>query len=253
VRFWRGDVAVRRSLLIGLGATGIVLVLLLKWVAPQLVLHQVVPLGTLTVVLTLLVLAVVIWQLVGVTRSWRKHYAGPGAGLDALCMRGAVLCYGCVIAFSLLDLSKFTLDPSIAWTPLWFRPHTEIRYDPLNDLHTIYVTGKIEFGLGRRLKGLLDTHPEITRLELNSPGGVISEARGVGLLVRERALDTIVVEQCFSACTLIYVSGRQRLLHDRAQLARAFATPHSEMWTPGHGQLIASGLVHHVISATKSK
>ena len=131
--------------------------------------------------------------------------------------------------------------------------------------------------------------PPITQLLLESSGGNIYEARGMARLVRMHGLDTHVETQCLSACTLVFVSGARRTaitnatfgFHayyldaeypqiwsnaaeeekkdielfalngvDQALTAKIYRANHSNLWTPPHEELIATGFLHNTVDTT---
>jgi hypothetical protein len=76
----------------------------------------------------------------------------------------------------------------------------------------IIVSGEFERGLANAFKDAIDAHPEVRQVELNSPGGLISESLAMAKEVSERRLDTLVREHCASACTDVFISGAKREL-----------------------------------------
>lgn len=80
------------------------------------------------------------------------------------------------------------------------------------DENTLEYIGPIVFGVTRRVRAVLDAHPDVTRLRLTSPGGRVVEARDLGEAVAERRLSTVAVGNCASACTVVFMAGRDRLL-----------------------------------------
>jgi len=154
----------------------------------------------------------------------------------------------------------------------------------------VRLEGRIDFGVTHGLQRLLERHPSIRRLALDSVGGRVAEARGLVRLVEDFDLTTMVVGECSSACTLVFIGGARRLLApgarlgfhrygqhsplighfldpaaeqerdmrlfrrhgiDEAFLARIAATPHSEMWFPTTPELLAAGIAEGV-TATAS-
>ncbi|MFV8816678.1 hypothetical protein [Haliea sp. E17] len=67
---------------------------------------------------------------------------------------------------------------------------------------------------------------ETPYLELDSPGGLISEAMKIGEFVAQRKMPTSVhhAERCFSACVLIYAAGWQRIPGGKIGIHRPFST-----------------------------
>ncbi|MDP4025309.1 hypothetical protein Q8W71_22005 [Methylobacterium sp. NEAU 140] len=76
----------------------------------------------------------------------------------------------------------------------------------------IRVAGDLSEGVAARVAALLSAHPGVGRLHLTSDGGLVAEAEALGALVTARGLATYVPDACASACTLVFVRGRERYL-----------------------------------------
>jgi len=55
-------------------------------------------------------------------------------------------------------------------------------------------------------------------IHLNSLGGRISEAQRIGDIVKSRGLSTYVPYRCMSACTIVFLSGRERLISSESKI-----------------------------------
>ncbi len=149
----------------------------------------------------------------------------------------------------------------------------------------VTVSGDIDFGITRDMTRMLESHARIGAVSLDSPGGLVSEARGLAKLITRRKLATYVAGTCSSSCTQVYISGERRFLgpearlgfhsyrldspysaifmdpaaeqrndlalfHDRqvdpAFLERILDTPHDAIWFPSHDELLDSGIAHEV-------
>jgi hypothetical protein len=86
------------------------------------------------------------------------------------------------------------------------------------DGETVYIVGAIMDDAFLRFDALLQTAPKVKRVYLASPGGLTIEGRLIAALVRKRQLDTYVEHYCASACTQVFVSGRERVLGPEAEL-----------------------------------
>jgi hypothetical protein len=82
----------------------------------------------------------------------------------------------------------------------------------------IRISGEVRPGLSDALNDVLEATPGVERLELESPGGSVSEGLALADLVDKYSLDTAVKTYCASACTMVFVAGRERLLHSGAKL-----------------------------------
>lgn len=79
-------------------------------------------------------------------------------------------------------------------------------------------TGLVDFGLTAALRALMAAHPEVKRIALASQGGYIAEARGAVRVLREEGFSTHVVEDCASACALIFAAGKARTIAPEARI-----------------------------------
>jgi len=93
---------------------------------------------------------------------------------------------------------------------------------------SVRISGEIQSGLGDALEDLLQAYPGIKRLELESPGGHVNEGLALATLVEKYSLDTAVKTHCDSACTLVFVAGRERILESEAELG--FHRCRSTLW-----------------------
>lgn len=79
------------------------------------------------------------------------------------------------------------------------------------EARALYV-GDIFYGSVEALREVLDAHPRIQLLGLNSAGGNIKVGKELFFLIRERGLSTFAWQQCSSACTLAFMGGRERFV-----------------------------------------
>ena len=144
---------------------------------------------------------------------------------------------------------------------------------------TLELSGPIVFGVTRRVREVLDAHPAIATVRLTSPGGRVVEARDLSALIAERGLTTVAVGNCASACTVLFMAGRDRLLAPTTTLGfhryrspdpeqkeaeanmaidrryfstrgipewfieRAFTTPNGGMWRPSLDEMKVANVV----------
>jgi hypothetical protein len=78
------------------------------------------------------------------------------------------------------------------------------------ELNRIVATGSIGRGSAAELERVVRQHPELRLLELDSPGGFVSEKLRMIELVEQRGLDTLVLGRCISACTGVFLAGQRR-------------------------------------------
>jgi hypothetical protein len=124
---------------------------------------------------------------------------------------------------------------------------------------------------------------KLRRVTLNSTGGNIFAARGFHRLITERSLDTHVTTHCFSACTIVFIAGKNRTAESTARfgfhayayyhnhtgqqvdlaaeqskdiarfkriqtpysfITQIYATPADEMWHPTHAELYRANILN---------
>ncbi len=149
----------------------------------------------------------------------------------------------------------------------------------------VLLTGSFELGLTKKLKALLQEHPNVKGIVLSSPGGNIYEGRGVAKLMMQHRLDSYVFESCYSACTTAFITGTTRTLGPNGRLGfhsyrveadyqvpfadtvreqtydrklyesqkikdeflnKVFESPPSELWFPSTKELLEAGVVHRI-------
>ena len=157
------------------------------------------------------------------------------------------------------------------------RPLLAARHFLLSPIETlspteIRVSGRIGRTLHMRLTQYLRENPEVQVIHLDSPGGRMDVAEDMAADLREWQLTTYTSETCASACTLLFLAGRQRILGPEGQIGfhrptggprylkqvaatyagyglpaafveKALDTPNSEMWYPNVEELIEARVV----------
>jgi hypothetical protein len=144
---------------------------------------------------------------------------------------------------------------------------------------TIIISGDIERGSAERFKILLDAVPSVKNVALVSSGGDLDEATEMYQAIKTRGLDTYVDQYCMSACTMVFLGGRDRSATPQAKIGfhkpylmadkplpdaaveaemrrfydeanvrpsftdKSMSTPSSEMWYPSFDELLASNVV----------
>ena len=172
-------------------------------------------------ILALLYVALMLRALLSVNQRSRLSTASYGASGNVAMANLAILLTALYLPVTFLDLASGRTgdahipapsDTSTVTTNS--NPDLHIDSDSIKPATQVMLTGEIGNGASSRLATLLNnresTDSPIRHLVLNSDGGNIFEARGIAKLVREHQLDTHVVADCLSACTLIFVSGNRR-------------------------------------------
>jgi hypothetical protein len=79
-------------------------------------------------------------------------------------------------------------------------------------------SGGISFGTAKEFQTMLDAMDNVSTVRINSIGGRIAEAQKISDMIRARGLSTYVTNECVSACTIVFLGGKQRFLYETAKL-----------------------------------
>ena len=280
IAHWRGAFSLGRACWINFIAPRAVIYLALS----ALLLVEFIPLPAFLALLCADI-AVLAWQVVGVIRAGEAHMIGSGAMAPVWGSYLLILWVLFACGAQWLGLYQRTIP----------KPHEEMFATKMERLHAstydlllsqdgtvLLLKGDIAPGATKVVRKLLDDKPSIALLVLDSTGGNIYEARGVARYVREHGLDTHIDGECSSACTIIFISGRNRTMAQEARLGfhqyrlnmtaviplvdvaeeqerdralferqavsrefldRIFLSPHNEIWYPGRDELLAAGVL----------
>jgi len=220
------------------------------------------------------------WQVVGVIRACERRI---GARVDrtwAVAAQGVVvvsIAATLVAAFSsyqnvLAYRSSLRAAAAVA-------PEYSLEFIAGGEL--LHLRGPLEAGITRRVERLLEAHPQVRGIVLDSGGGQIYEGRGLARLIRERAMATYSLRECASSCATAFIAGRRRALGAGAKLGfhqyknyavlpavdieeeqatdialfraqgvsaeflqKIFSQPPERMWWPPERELREAGVVH---------
>ena len=231
------------------------------------------------------IVAVSVWQWVGVWRSANRYVAQRALKLRKAPWAG-VAKFMAVIAFLQLGASLIsTAAPQITeMSRIAFLDDPDIPQYSLRVMRNgteAEITGGIKYGLAADFAKVLRASRQIRVVHLNSIGGRIGEGEALYDVIRGNHLITYVSEKCLSACTLAFSAGRERVLGHGAVLgfhrgsfagedlrdspelkgqrriftaagfaapfiARALATPSADMWKPAETELLSAGVITRV-------
>lgn len=284
---WRGELSLRRTLFAGGGLvlilTALVVAVLVRFNDPDhydggFLLRQ----GAVAAML-LGWAAAWGWWTVGLMRcALRRQRQGGG-------FAGSLLAY-CTAASMLLGAGGTALAMSGEWLlGLWAtitfgETAAEVVHEPGRG--RIVLRGPIGFGSYEALQRALLAQPRLDLLQLESPGGFLIEGLAMARLVERRHLDTLSLDECHSACTLMFTAGNRRWLgpnvemgfhrsrtpgrdseprwndydhrvanHYRARglaadfVQQAMDTPGQDIWLPPHARMLDAGVATGVWSA----
>jgi hypothetical protein len=227
----------------------------------------------------LLLMLVALAVLPGIWRRTRpdalgRNGWGPGglralAGLCALALP--------VTLISTVLNSRAVLRIAIGADPMG-RPQIQL----LPGGREVEIRGPLAAGTAARLQRVLQSHPGVRFVHLNSPGGWVTEGERLARVIHARRLGTYTATGCYSACVLAFAAGRPRVLNPLARLglhstsgadadpliatlgnklyqqvllrygvsaslvAWSTSTPAEDLWMPDPQQLIAGHLIDRV-------
>lgn len=74
------------------------------------------------------------------------------------------------------------------------------------------VMGDVEPGFADKLRSALAENSKVTTIALGSGGGSVGEALNAGYLIRAKGLKTTLWNNCYSACTIVFIGGTERTI-----------------------------------------
>lgn len=173
--------------------------------------------GLLLLIYYAVVMVVSVWQIVGVMRSAFAHSSRGGRPFWA------------VMAMLGVGLGAFRLATSfvVDGLPLIQEGVNMIRGEDgipayslrlMRDDTELELAGGMPMGTTAAVREMLDAHPAIALVHLNSSGGRITEANKLARLIAERKLNTYTRTQCVSACTIAFLAGQERYLGEQGRI-----------------------------------
>jgi len=236
------------------------------------------------------ILAISMWQTVGVWRSANRHIEqrallnkkSPWARLAKLAVvLGVLRLVGTFLTTGwpqLLEMGRMSFldDPDI--------PSYSIRV--MRNGTEAEIAGGFKYGLTDDFSKILDASRQIKVVHLDSLGGRIGEAEKLNRLIRGKTLDTYVSANCMSACTIAFAGGAHRVIRkgailgfhapsfprmsqndlaeeikdqkeiflaagfDKKFVDQALSTPSTELWKPTAGVLLQAKVITSVSDGT---
>jgi hypothetical protein len=158
---------------------------------------------------------VLLWQTVGIWRSasaYQKTKSFWGAAAKFVLVVGVLRTIG---EFSLYGFPRIQDAYEILAGDERVGQHS---FRVLRDGQELEFSGGITFGTAKEFEQFLDAMAGLRLVHLRSLGGRISEAQRIGDLIRKHNLDTYVPYECMSACTIIFLSGHERLITAKSRI-----------------------------------
>ena len=193
----------------------------------------------------------------------------PGLGLKSLLLAAYLLITVALIGFMAFELwrqtrgrqrwgAALTALAMLALNPYEFvwrdgllltdlRQVEQINLDPADYQVRVQGTdlvlnGTVSIGMWQQVRRTLAENPNIRQVRLASPGGQVSPAIAMADQFRALGLSTYTNSRCFSACTLLFLSGQERTLGPYAQLGF-----HAAYRLDAGGNRIASGSINRAL------
>ncbi len=219
VRHWRGELSLGVSYWINGG--------ILAGIAPMAVILMLEPLtkqsGSLraisAVILSVLAFSVIawFWSIVGIWRSANHHVDRGGKSGWATTAKVMVV----IGILGMAGQLATTIGPQVreyALIAIGRDPVGEFTVQVATNGQSVIVVGTLREGSAARIQKIVDAAPGATSLVLNSNGGRLLEAQQLARMVRQRHLDTYVEDQCVSACTYVFLAGKERAATPSARI-----------------------------------
>ncbi len=234
------------------------------------------------------VFAIAVWQSVGVWRCAVRYAAAHPPGRDDQTGEAelAPLWSGLSRLVVVVGFASLLATFGTEWLPQLRELYKIAFYDDpdipaysirmTKDGAEAEITGGFKYGLTDAFAAATKTARHLRVVHLDSAGGRLGEAERLFTLIRDRGLSTYVSSRCFSACTLAFAGGRERVLKRGATLGfhkaefpgvnenefddlqykvfnaagfdsrfieKALSTPHKDLWTPSPDVLLAAGVI----------
>jgi len=232
-------------------------------------------------------LLVTVWQSVGVWRAATRYRDG-----------GKTFWGGAAKVMVVISLLQVGANALFVGVPqglgIYEIVHGDTRVGPhafhvLANGTTLEFSGGITFGVAKEMDEFLGAMSNVRWVQLNSIGGRILEAQKMSDIIKRRGLSTFVSQTCVSACTIVFLGGKDRLLLSSGRLGfhqpafrgmtmadrtiaisteearlqrfglspqfaeRANAAPPNDMWYPDKDELVREGVVTRLVPPPSGK
>ncbi|TNC81298.1 MAG: hypothetical protein C9356_09335 [Oleiphilus sp.] len=287
-RHWRGECSLPIAFWVNLFFLNLVLRSASVWLTNGTTIEHPVRIAQLGLTLEIFALVLLYpWQIVGVWKSAKKQLQHttnrfwPRAAM-------AIVCFSLFGTFANIKAS-LPVYQDLYHTGFVADEFANFTVEALADKQLIHVRGGLGFGVSERVAQVLNDHPGVEGIILDSVGGRIYEGRELGQIIRRRGLDTYSIQGCYSACGIAFISGRHRYLAVGANLGfhqygpgtlsrteyedltieeeqdlalfveqgiaqpfldKLYLANHDDMWIPTSDEMLASGVVHDYVYAS---
>lgn len=163
-------------------------------------------------------IAVVVWQGVGVWRSARRRIAEGGGRGWARAAQAMVVIGILQFLSQLATMGVPSIRAGFAFAR-WLDENGSWTIRAMRDGAELELSGGIGHGFAADVARALGENPNARLVHVNlSAGGLVEEAKKAGASIRARGADTFTSSACQSACTLVFLGGEERLLKPGARL-----------------------------------
>lgn len=163
------------------------------------------------------VVALVVWQVVGLWRSAKNHIAKTNRLFWARASQ--LVCV--IVLFSLfvgsIEIAKL-IPVYVDMLRYVVKSVGKYEITLLEDGKELSVLGTLEYGVSEDVEKVLSRNPDVWVIHLGSFGGRLSEGRKLADVIKRFQLATYTRSRCMSACAIAFVSGEQRILNKNASL-----------------------------------
>ncbi|PCI03116.1 MAG: hypothetical protein COB78_10930 [Hyphomicrobiales bacterium] len=162
----------------------------------------------------LLVCTILIWQIVGTWRAITTNLGSFGDPMASWLAYGALAVAIAATGFQVLDQYAGKFSKPAYWKENLPIPKLLVSKDGF----AIHINGEINFTTNTALLNTIAKFPNAKTVTLASEGGLIYAARALANTIIAKNLDTKVIKQCASACTIVFMAGNHRTIGKAAKL-----------------------------------
>ncbi|MFZ6679309.1 ATP-dependent Clp protease proteolytic subunit [Undibacterium sp. Tian12W] len=158
-----------------------------------------------------------LWAVTGIIRSAGKHAARGGSGWVA----GLTMLMVFFSVLAMLFSAQSYYLPQMKEYALLATGHDSMKAVEISSQpngHVLNLRGTLGEGSMARFAAALEKTPQLKTISLNSPGGRLREAKQMAALLKSRQLNTYVEGECSSACTYVFLAGKDRAATPNAHI-----------------------------------
>ena len=153
---------------------------------------------------------VTVWLTVGAIRTANRIVQESPGAVSIWALYSAVLM---LVVLTVFQIASLFLPASEVITPDTGKPPKVTHKGD-----DIFIKGRIDYRILTELRPLLASDPSAKVIWLQSTGGNVIAGRSIGLAIERAGLDTKIDGKCYSACTLAFAGGRNRILSQGATM-----------------------------------